>query len=292
MPALPPLFALPSPFITAPGRVLLHEPADADAEALRERLLAEDYERPFVIDDGEHRTLYFTLRLIQSTMRTRTPDALALRYTQMMMLFVLFLPRPQRLVLIGLGGGSLLKCCHRHLPSSHFTAIEMDADVIAFRDLFALPRDGARVSVVHGDGAAWLAAAAPGIDVLLVDAFTGTGIAPSLAGDAFFERAAETLAPRGLLVLNLAGELRPYADLVGRVRAVFDDRVILLPVPDDGNHLLFAFKDPAHRPDWRRLQQLALQLQDRFGLDLPAFAAQLERAARQRLAERLFDPVR
>ncbi|MBT0962391.1 spermine/spermidine synthase domain-containing protein [Denitromonas iodatirespirans] len=291
MPA-PPLFEMPSPFITEAGRVLLHEPADADAEALRERLLAEDYDRPFVIDDGEHRSLYFTLRLIQSSMRTRTPDALALRYTQMMMLFVLFLPRPQRLALIGLGGGSLLKCCHRHLPSSHFTAIEMDADVIAFRELFALPPDGERVSIVHGDGAVWLAEAPPGLDVLLVDAFTGAGLAPSLAGAAFFEQAADTLAERGLLVLNLAGEVRAYADLVGIARSVFDDRVILLPVPDDGNHLLFAFKDPAFRPDWRRLRQLAVQAQPRFGLDLPAFAERLERAAKHRLAERLFDPAR
>lgn len=286
MPPRPALFELPSPFITEPGRVLLLEPPDADPDTLRAALLDEQYDRPFVIDDGEHRALYFSLRLIQSAMRTRTPNVLALRYTQMMMLFVLFIPRPRRMALIGLGGGSIVKACRQHLPGTELTVIELDPDVIAFRDAFMLPPDDARLSIHQGDGAAWLETAPPGIDVLLVDAFNGAGLAPSLADARFLDDAAARLARRGMLVINLAGDIAQYAGLISAALSAFDDRVIVLPIRDDGNHLLFAFNDPAFRPDWRRLQQQAHAAQARYGLDFPAFAEALAQAARLRLAQR------
>ena len=281
-----PLFELPSPFITEPGRVLLLEPPTADADALSAQLVDERYNRPFVIDDGELRTLYFSLRLIQSTMRLRTPNTLELNYTQQMMLFMPFIPRPRRLVLIGLGGGSIVKFCRQHLPGSHLTAVEFNPDVIALRNAFALPPDDDMLSIVHADGAEYLAQAEAGINVLLVDAFNAHGYAPALGDITFFENAAAKLSGCGVLVVNLAGDKHMYSELIGNALTVFDDRVILLPVHDDGNHLLFAFNDPAFRPDWRRLRKRAQQLRDRCPLDLPSFIDYLERAGKRRLAQR------
>ncbi|MCZ4306076.1 spermidine synthase-like protein [Zoogloeaceae bacterium G21618-S1] len=286
MPPSLPLFEIPSPFMTEPGRVLLLEPPSADADTLSAQLLDDRYTRPFVVDDGEHLTLYFTLRLIQSAMRTRSPNTLALRYTQQMMLFMVFMPRPQRIALIGLGGGSIVKFCRQHLPTAHFTAIELDPDVIALRDTFRVPPDDTHLQVIQTDGADYLANAEAGIDVLMVDAFNATGYAPTLGNTDFFEHAAEKLSARGMLVINLAGDTSLYGGLIGNALDVFDDRVIVLPIHEDGNHLLFAFNDRAFRPDWRRLRKLAVQWQDRCQLDLPSFVDQLERAGKLRLAQR------
>ena len=127
-----------------------------------------------MVDDGERRWLYFNVRLMQSEMLLRTPNSLELRYTQKMMAALLFQPRPRRIVLIGLGGGSLLKFCHQRLPGAHFTAVELDANVIAWREAFLVPPDGPRLAVIEGDGAAFVAQAEKGIDLLLVDAFDRT----------------------------------------------------------------------------------------------------------------------
>ena len=94
-----PLFQLPSPFEIESGTVLMQEPPWARAGELRAQLLDESYPRPFVIDDGERRYLYFNVRLMQSAMRLDAPTALDLRYTQKMMAFLLFNPKPKRLVL-------------------------------------------------------------------------------------------------------------------------------------------------------------------------------------------------
>ena len=280
------LYELPSPFEVETGTVLMLEPAWARAGELRAQLLDESYPKPFVIDDGKSRFLYFNVRLMQSEMSLKTPHDLALRYTQKMMAFLLFQPRPKHLLLIGLGGGSLVKFCHRRLPGTQITAVELDPNVIAFRDAFMVPPDDERLRIVEGDGAEFLANADKGIDVLLVDAFDRTGFAPSLANKEFFDNAYAKLAGNGVLVINLAGEKESYAGLIGEAMQAFDDQVIVISVPEDGNHMLYAFKERNFDPRWRWLHNYAKELRARFGLDFPAFVTKMERSSKLGLARR------
>lgn len=281
-----PWFEMPSPFDFHGGRVLMLEPTWASAGELRAQLLDETYPKPFVIDDGERRYLHFDGRLIQSAMSLAAPNALEVRYTQKMMSFLLFHPRPRRLLLIGLGGGSLVKFCHYRLPATQMTVLENNPDVIALRDAFLVPPDSTNLQVQESDGAEYLARAKRGIDVLLVDAFDRTGFAPSLANREFFEQARAKLAGSGMLVVNLAGDEQAYAGLIEVVMQVFDDQVILVPVREDDNHVLLAFRNPAFEPNWRRLRGLAKELRSKYGLDFPNFLEKIERSAKLGLARR------
>jgi spermidine synthase len=280
------LYELPSPFEVETGTVLMHEPAWAKEGELRAQLLDESYPRPFIIDDGKSRFLYFNVRLMQSEMSLKAPHDLAIRYTQKMMAFLLFQPRPKRIVLIGLGGGSLIKFCHRRMPGTHLTAVELDPDVIAFRDAFLVPPDDERLQILQADGADYIANAEKGIDVLLVDAFDKTGFAPSLANREFFDNAYAKLSGNGVLVINLAGEKESYEGLIGEAMHVFDDQVIVISVPDDGNHVLYAFKERYFEPRWRWLHNYAKELRAKFGLDFPAFVQKMERSTKLGLARR------
>jgi len=280
------LYELPSPFEVETGTVLMQEPPWVRASELRAQLLDESYPKPFVIDDGKSRFLYFNVRLMQSEMSLKSPNDLAIRYTQKMMAFLLFQPRPKRIALIGLGGGSLVKFCHHRLPSCHMTAIELDPDVIAFRDTFQIPPDNERLQVINGDGADYLETVDKGLDVLLVDAFDKTGFAPSLANRTFFENAHAKLSGNGVLVINLAGEKESYAGLIGEAMHVFDDQVIVISVPDDGNHVLYAFKERYFEPRWRWLHNYAKELRAKYGLDFPAFVQKMERSSKLGLARR------
>lgn len=280
------LYELPSPFEVETGTVLMHEPTWASEGELRAQLLDESYPKPFVIDDGKSRFLYFNVRLMQSEMSLKAPHDLAIRYTQKMMAFLLFQPRPKRIVLIGLGGGSLIKFCHRRMPGTHLTAVELDPEVIAFRDAFLVPPDDERLQILQADGAEYIANADKGIDVLLVDAFDKTGFAPSLANREFFDNAYGKLAGNGVLVINLAGEKESYEGLIGEAMHVFDDQVIVISVPDDGNHVLYAFKERYFEPRWRWLHNYAKELRAKFGLDFPAFVQKMERSTKLGLARR------
>lgn len=281
-----PWFELPSPFDPDGGRVLMLEPPWASAEVLRSQLLDETYPKPYVMDDGERRFLHFNERLIQSAMRLAAPNELDLRYTQKMMSFLLFRSRPRRLVLIGLGGGSLVKFCHARLPATQVTVLENNPDVIALREAFLVPPDSPNLKVLEADGAEYLEQTEKGIDVLLVDAFDSGGFAPSIANREFFEQARSRLTGSGVLVVNLAGDRQRYEGLIGVLMQVFDDQVIVVPVPEDDNHVLLAFGDPLFEPDWRRLRALARELRAKYGLDFPDFLEKIERSAKLGLARR------
>jgi spermidine synthase len=285
-PRSPQLFSLPSPFELESGTVLLHEPPWSNESVLRVQLLDESYAKPFVVEDDKRRYLYFNTRLMQSAMRLADPNALDLAYTQQMMSFLLFLPHPRRIVLIGLGGGSLMKFCATRLPSVDFTAVEISPDVIAFRDLFQLPPDDTRLRILEADGAAYMQDVEKGIDVVLVDAFDEHGFAPPLANRAFLDSIFSKLSGNGVLVINLAGEKESYAGLIGLAMDAFDEQVIVFSVPEDGNHILLAFRAPYFEPRWRWLHNHAKELRAKFGLDFPAFAQKIERAAKLGLARR------
>lgn len=280
------LYELPSPFEIETGTVLMLEPEWARAGKLRAQLLDESYPKPFVIDDGKSRYLYFNVRLMQSEMSLKAPHDLALRYTQKMMGFLLFHQRPKRIALIGLGGGSIIKFCHRRLPGVQLTAIELDPDVIALRDAFFIPPDDDHLQVLQADGAEYIEQVEKGIDALLIDAFDKTGFAPSLANREFLTAAFAKLSGNGVLVINLAGDKESFAGLIGEVMHVFDDQVIMISVPDDGNHILYAFKERYFEPRWRWLHNHAKELRARLGLDFPAFVQKMERASKLGLARR------
>jgi spermidine synthase len=281
------LFELPSPFAAEPGLIRLLEPADSDAATLAAQLLAGRYTRPFVLENGGLRALHFSLGYVQSVMRIGAPAALELGYAQRMMAFLLFNPRPRRLMMVGLGGGSLVAFCHRHLPGARMTVLEIDADVIALREVFELPPDDERLQVIHCDGARYIEDSAERCDVLLVDAFGADGVAAELLHTDFYENARRRLGGKGMLVMNVAGDREGYARHVERLLEVFDERVIAISVREDGNYILFAFCDPAFAPRWKWMRAIALELQARFKLDFPTFAQQLERGQVLRLAQRL-----
>src|SRR5579863_2217001 len=131
--------------------------------------------KPFIVDRGPLRFLHFDLETVQSVMHKDDPDALCLAYTRRMMSGLLFVPGPRRILLLGLGGGSLAKFCHRHLPRSAITVVEIDPAVIALRREFRVPADGRRFRVVFQDAIGYVATRTACADAIFVDTCTGNG---------------------------------------------------------------------------------------------------------------------
>ncbi len=282
------LLELPSPFPGEPGTVRLLEPAFSQADALVEQLLSGEYRKPFVLEHEGMCALYFgALRFQQSAMQTAAPHALEVAYTQGMMAFLLFNPRPRAMTLLGLGGGSLAKFCYRHLPATSITVLELDPDVIAFRDVFKVPQDDSRFRVVCADAVDHVGAGAERCDVLMVDLFDEDGVAGALTRSGFYQDARAMLSGSGVMVMNIAGDKASYAPHVALVREAFDDNVIAMSVREDGNYLLFAFRNAAFEPRWKWMKSIARELQGRMGLDFPRFAQLLERGQVMRLAQRM-----
>ena len=266
------LLEIPNPFPVPDSRVLLLEPADGCAPELCKRLLEGTYDKPFVLDHGALRYLHFDINRVESLMHCSDPDALCLRYTRKMMAFLLFNPAPHRILLLGLGGGSLAKFCYRRLPSSTITVVESDPNVIALREEFRVPSDDERFHVLQADGVRYVAGRGPRKDVILVDAYDRHGIAPpELATAQFYDEVSRRLSIGGVLVVNLFGDTYQRGSHLGAIYGVFGKRVIVLPVHKTENFIVLAFPSDAAVRDWERLEHLAHRLKGRFGLNFPRY---------------------
>lgn len=204
---------------------------------------------PVVHETLTTRTLQFAIGPIQSRMQLGQPDALDLDYTRTMMGFLLFDGAPGRIGMIGLGGGSLAKFCHRQLPGARLTVVEINPQVIALRDSFGVPPDGPRFEVVCADGARFVRDTAQRFDVLLVDGFDADGLPPRLCSQAFYDDCLDVLAPDGLLVANLHADHAAYAQQVERIRRSFGGALFAADPGDGSNSIVFASKgDALQRP--------------------------------------------
>jgi spermidine synthase len=196
---------------------------------------------PIVCEDGDSVTLQFRIGEIQSEMLVSDPNFLVLAYTRTMMDFMIFNEKPERIVIIGLGGGSIPKWCFHELPETDITVIEINPKVIALRDYFHLPADDDRFRIICEDGADYVAWAHDSADVLLVDGFDLHGQPPQLCSQQFYDGCYRALAPDGLLVVNLCGP--EDGQLLERMRRSFDDRVlVVIPREDGENRVVFASK--------------------------------------------------
>jgi spermidine synthase len=207
---------------------------------------ASAFDSPFVFSADGHKSLYFTLDQLQSRMCSAHPDQLEVDYTRTMMGFLLFNSRPARIAMIGLGGGSLLKFCYRHLPNTQLTMVEINPKVIALRHEFEVPEDAQRIELVCADGADFVRAAAAnnpiGYDVLLVDGFDSEGLAPSLCSQRFYNDCYQALSQQGVMVANLHHDDPKHARFTARIRLAFDGNLLEVASQEKSNSILFARK--------------------------------------------------
>lgn len=250
----------------------LLEPPGSCRKALWERVFDGTYDKPFILDSGVRRFLHFDLDTVQSAMRLDDPEQLSLRYTRKMMAFLLFNHAPERILLLGLGGGSLAKFCYRRLPHTALTTIEVNPDVIALREEFRIPPDDDRFRVICADGATHVARLRRSKDVILADACDRVGIAPEFDTIEFYQDTYRCLSPGGVFVTNTCSNIDGCLAHLTKIRAVFGDDFMRLQVKPDGNVIVFAFKDH-QRPeiDWEQLDSTAVDLKRRFGLDFPKY---------------------
>jgi spermidine synthase len=269
------LLTIESPIRGANVMLRLLEPAGSCHETLRERVYSGTYDKPFVVDNGRRRFLHFDFGAIQSAMEMSNPQGLTLAYTRKMMAFLLFNRAPKRILLLGLGGGSLAKFCYCNLPETSLTAVEVNRDVIALRNEFGIPADNHRFRVINADGAAYVSGRAHRKDVILADACDRKGIASDLASVEFYRNARSQLSPGGIFVVNVCGDKDSTATHLANLRDAFDDQLLTLQVRTDSNLIVFAFK--RRRPDRNRtrLEARADDLKRQFGLDFPKYVHNL-----------------
>lgn len=216
---------------------------------LGKRLKKNKDGKPFVCREGREIGLHFTDDIVQSYVNLDEPNKLELGYTRTLMGFLLFVPAPKTIAMIGLGGGAVPKYCYNNLPDSKIAVAEICPDVIALRDEFAIPPDNKRFQVHCADGADFVKKFRASQDVIVVDGYDIAGQAPSLCTEAFYEDCYRALADNGVMVVNLFSNETQHAGIIGNIKRVFREFVVTVRSEDIYNKIVFAIKgNPADFP--------------------------------------------
>lgn len=159
-----------------------------------------------VSDRDGIRTLRFE-RHQQSSMRLDDPFATDIEYVGYLHLTLAVVPEPMRALVIGLGGGTLVKQLWRDHPALHIDAVELDPEVAEIaRELFALP-DDPRITVYLGDGRTFAEASDETYDIIVIDAYDDDHIPRPLTTEEFLRCLCGRLSPAGVVAYNIIGTI-------------------------------------------------------------------------------------
>ena len=235
-----------------------------------------------VVDAFGVRSLHFGTPPRQSAMNLRQPERLELAYVRAMLSGLLFAPTPARVLLVGLGGGSLAKFLLREFPLCQIEAVERRAGVAKVaRQFFGLPQDE-RLKVHFADGETFLLDRSHHeeslFDHILVDAYDHIGMDQSINGEAFFQACLGLLRKDGVLSINLWGT---HGDSLKRslalLRGFFPNRAFRLGVPNRGNIIGVGLGEEVDVASPRKLAPRAQSLENQLSLEFSQFLRNLKR---------------
>jgi spermidine synthase len=203
-----------------------------------------------VEDKGGYRMLRFN-----GSMETRLLIANPLlghfEYTDYFQMPLLWNPKPKRVLVMGLGGGSTQRAFQHYFPTVHVDTVELDPTVAKVAKEWFGVKENKTHKIHISDGRGYLRRNKERkYDAIMMDAYSsntyGSFIPYHLATKEFFQLAAEDLTVNGVLAYNVIGTYNEWrADIVGSMyrtmKTVFP-HVYHFPAADSRNIVLLGVK--------------------------------------------------
>ena len=174
------------------------------------------YSRILVDRQGSLVCMQFSVRRDQrnqSCYDERKPKQMVFLYARMMMASLLLNPQPSRILMIGLGGGTLPMALGELYPQAEMHVVEIDPAVVRVaREHFGFD-PGPQVRIFTQDGRVFVKRAVQRgetYDLIMLDAFNGDYIPEHLMTQEFLEEVASLLTPDGVLAANTFSISRLY----------------------------------------------------------------------------------
>jgi predicted membrane-bound spermidine synthase len=226
-----------------------------------------EYNDVFITRRGNQLVMSFQVKgwdYTESVANLLEPDDLPLRYAQVMTIATVYPEAQKRILMLGLGGGSISTYLGRFMPEAAITTVEIDPGVItAAKNYFGL-RESERMRYRAGDGRVFLNRNSELYDLILLDAYRGGYVPFHLLTREFYTLVRQRLAPGGAAAFNVHDGSKLYASTVKTLAEVFPG-LDLYPT-GVGEVIAVATTAPLAKDT---LESRAAALQERHGFRFP-----------------------
>ena len=192
------------------------------------------------------------------------PDDLPLRYAQVMTIATVYPETARKILMLGLGGGSISTYLGRFMPEAQITTVEIDPGVITAAKTYFGLHETERMRYRAGDGRVFLNRNDELYDLVLLDAYRGGYVPFHLLTREFYTLVKQRLAPGGAAAFNIHDGSKLYASTVKTLGEVF--AALDLYPSGVGEVIAVASASPL---DPRTLERRAAALQERHGFRFP-----------------------
>jgi spermidine synthase len=192
------------------------------------------------------------------------PDDLPLRYAQVMTIAAIYPETARKILMLGLGGGSISTYLGRFMPDAAITTVEIDPGVITAAKTYFGLRETERMRYHAGDGRVFLNRNDELYDLILLDAYRGGYVPFHLLTREFYTLVKQRLTPGGAAAFNVHDGSKLYASTVKTLGEVF--AALDLYPSGVGEVIAVASASPL---DPRTLERRAAALQERHGFRFP-----------------------
>ncbi len=225
----------------------------------------DEYGPIYVYDDGPYRYMSFGSGGEQSRIERSRPEYPVYQYLQAMLLGLLYQPDPQRALMLGLGGGSLVHALLSYSASLQVCVVELRQQVRDIASEYFLLPDTQRLTITISDALEYLCQESTPSDLIFTDLFSDSGMQHQQLQKEYLEQCYRLLSDQGVLVLNLWDEGYGYHPLANQqLSDLFGDNWLCCTV-DSGNLIAFAFKNGKPESNPRALLNGAKKLEKKLG---------------------------
>ena len=233
--------------LTVAAAVVLAVPAGAAGKVLHQEQSL--YQNILVVREPSRLCLRFSLRRQtrnQSCIDPDVPQRMVFGYTQMMMALLLLDPAPRRILVAGLGGGTLPTALAALLPDATVDVVEIDPAVVALAKRYFGFESTARVRLEVADARVFVKRALARearYDAVLLDAYGGDYIPEHLLTREFLAEVQALLPTGGVVAANTFSASRLYHHESATYQAVFGT-FFNFKAPGSGNRIVLARNGP------------------------------------------------
>jgi spermidine synthase len=206
---------------------------------------------------------------VESIIDLKDPDATPVPYNRIMPVALAYPQETKRILMIGLGAGSISTYLGRAMPDVQIDVVELDPGVIAAGKKYFGLRETDKVRFIESDGRAYLNRHQQTYDLILLDAFRELGVPFHMLTREFYALVNEHLAPGGAVASNVVANTKLYLSTLVTLHAVFPT-VDIYPTWSEPNETqAIAVALSALRPAAESLMHHALALQRKYHFRYP-----------------------